>query len=172
MSDVTTFDAGGPVKKAGVFKRLVNMVPLPVWFIVPVEAILLFLLIVPSVMSIWLSLVAWQPTFGIGITDAKFVGLQNFTSLFEEPMVSAIAPVLARTVLFTLFAYLMVFVFGFLLALMMYELVSKLKGVFCRSRSVFFNRYSVCIHIRRLQIPRCSFNTPLGRPVEPEVKMT
>ena len=67
MSDVTAFDTSEPTEGVGIFKRLVNMVPLPVWFIVPVEAILLFLLITPSIMSIWLSLVSWQPTFGIGI---------------------------------------------------------------------------------------------------------
>ena len=87
MSDVTTFDTSEPTEKVGAFKRLVNKVPLPVWFIVPVEAILLFLLITPSIMSIWLSLVSWQPTFGIGILSAKFLGLKNYIDLFTEPHV-------------------------------------------------------------------------------------
>jgi len=84
MSDVTTFDDAGSGKKQGVFKRLVGMVPLPIWLIVPVEAILLFLLITPSIMSIWLSLVSWQPTFGIGILSGKFIGLKNYIDLFTE----------------------------------------------------------------------------------------
>ena len=85
MSDVTTPDHTESGKKEGMFKRLVNMVPLPVWFIVPVEAILLFLLITPSIMSIWLSLVSWQPTFGIGILSAKFLWFKNYIDLFTEP---------------------------------------------------------------------------------------
>jgi ABC-type sugar transport system permease subunit len=62
--------------------------------------------------------------------DIDFVGLANFTTLFQQPMLGAIVPVLWRTALFTLIAYGMVFLFGFLLALMMYELTSKLKGAF------------------------------------------
>jgi multiple sugar transport system permease protein len=86
MSDATMVaEQAQPEKKEGIFKRLTSMIPLPVWFIVPVEAILLFLLIVPSIMSIWLSLVNWMPTYGIGIFDAKFVGLKNFIGLFTEP---------------------------------------------------------------------------------------
>lgn len=72
-------------KKEGLLERLGKWMPLSLSLIMPVEVILLFLLIVPSLISIWLSLVSWQPTFGIGIFQAKFVGLKNFIDLFTEP---------------------------------------------------------------------------------------
>ncbi len=84
MGNATTLEYTQLDRKEGLFKRLAGKVPLPIWFIVPVEAILLFLLIVPSLMSIWLSLVSWQPTFGIGILSAKFIGLNNYIELFTE----------------------------------------------------------------------------------------
>ena len=45
----------------------------------------------------------------------------------------------------------------------------KLKGVFCRMRSLASRRYASCIHSRRLTTPRCSFIAPFGCPVEPDV---
>lgn len=62
--------------------------------------------------------------------DIDFVGFQNVWSLFQEPLSDQFYPALRRTVLFTLVNYTMVFIYGFLLALAMYELVSRLKGVF------------------------------------------
>ena len=61
MTDTSVSDHSGFGKKEGTLKRLWNMIPLSVWFIVPVEAVLLFLLIVPSLISIWLSLVPGNP---------------------------------------------------------------------------------------------------------------
>jgi multiple sugar transport system permease protein len=69
----------------GIWRRVSKWMPLSVGLIMPVEVILWFLLIIPSLISIWLSLVSWQPTFGIGIFSAKFIGLKNFISLFSEP---------------------------------------------------------------------------------------
>jgi ABC-type sugar transport system permease subunit len=62
--------------------------------------------------------------------NLDYVGLANFTSLFEKPMVDLFVPALWRTALFTVTAYFTVFLFGFLLALAMYELTSRLKGMF------------------------------------------
>lgn len=62
--------------------------------------------------------------------DVDYIGLANFTSLVEKPMVDLFVPALWRTALFTVTAYLTVFLFGFLLALAMYELTSRLKGMF------------------------------------------
>jgi len=69
----------------GLTNRLAGMIPFPTQLIIPVQAILLFLLVVPALLSIWLSLVSWQPTFGIGIFSAKFLGLKNFIDLLTEP---------------------------------------------------------------------------------------
>ena len=67
-----------------LLRRLVDKIPFSVWLIIPVECFLLFLLIIPSFISIWLSFVAWQPTFGISIFHAPFVGFENFIELFTE----------------------------------------------------------------------------------------
>jgi len=68
----------------GILRRTASMIPLSVWLIVPVEIILIFLLIAPSLISIWLSLVSWQPTFGIGILAAKFIWFKNYIELFTD----------------------------------------------------------------------------------------
>jgi multiple sugar transport system permease protein len=67
-----------------LLRKLIDKVPFAVWLIVPVECFLLFLLIVPSLISIWLSFVDWQPTFGIPIYEAPFVGFENFIELFSD----------------------------------------------------------------------------------------
>lgn len=62
--------------------------------------------------------------------DIDFIGLDNIRSVFEPPLNERFFEALRRTATFAIFNYLFVFVFGFLLALMMYELTSKLKGLF------------------------------------------
>ncbi|BDU08685.1 hypothetical protein FMUBM48_49480 [Nocardia cyriacigeorgica] len=49
---------------------------------------------------------------------------------------------------------------------------SKVNGVFCNTTSSAPSRYSRCRQRRFATIERCDTATPLGRPVEPEVKMT
>lgn len=71
--------------KKGLLDPLSKWMPFSLALIMPVEIILFFLLIIPSFISIWLSLVSWQPTFGIGIFEAEFIGLKNFIDLFTEP---------------------------------------------------------------------------------------
>ncbi len=48
---------------------------------------------------------------------------------------------------------------------------SNPHGVFCRIRSSAVSGYSSCIHSSRLTTPSCDTTTPLGLPVEPEVKI-
>lgn len=104
--------------KPGFVKRLGNLIPFSVWLIVPVEAILLFLLIIPSFISIWLSLVAWQPTYGIDIFDAKFVGLKHYLSLFTD---ARFLWACLRTFIITLTCLSAEFLIGLFLALMVYK---------------------------------------------------
>ena len=55
-------------------------------------------------------------------TDVDYVGFDNFTKVFTEPGVrDEFFPALVRTARFTALNYLMVFVFGLTLALLMYE---------------------------------------------------
>lgn len=62
--------------------------------------------------------------------DIDWVGFDNIVSLFNAPLDDRLFEALRRTIIFSVLNYAMVFLFGFLLALAMYELVSRLKGVF------------------------------------------
>lgn len=62
--------------------------------------------------------------------DIDFIGTANIESVFQAPLNERFYEALRRTTIFAIMNYLMVFVFGFVLALMMYELTSKLKGAF------------------------------------------
>jgi ABC-type sugar transport system permease subunit len=56
-------------------------------------------------------------------TDVSFVGLHNFTEIFtNETVMRDFWPALWRTTRFTILNYLMVYVFGLTLALLMYEI--------------------------------------------------
>lgn len=62
--------------------------------------------------------------------DVNWVGFDNIASLFQGPLDDRLYAALRRTIIFSCVNYVMVFLFGFLLALAMFELVSKLKGLF------------------------------------------
>lgn len=62
--------------------------------------------------------------------DVDWVGFDNIAALFRDPLDDRLYAALRRTVIFSFVNYLMVFLFGFLLALAMFELVSRLKGAF------------------------------------------
>lgn len=55
--------------------------------------------------------------------DVEYIGLDNFTRVFRDDAIAEeYWPALQRTARFTLFNYLMVYVFGLTLALLMYEI--------------------------------------------------
>jgi multiple sugar transport system permease protein len=59
-------------------------------------------------------------------TDVKYVGFDNFSKILTEPGIKdEVFPALVRTVRFTILNYIMVFVFGLSLALLMYEVGFK-----------------------------------------------
>lgn len=62
--------------------------------------------------------------------DVNWIGLANIQALFEEPLRSFFLDALRRTVIFTVINYVVVVSLGFLLALAMFELTSRLKGMF------------------------------------------
>lgn len=115
MSEITISKPIELEKREGFFKRFASSIPLPVWLIVPVEAILLFLLIVPALISIWLSLVSWQPTFGIGILQADFIGVSNFIEVLTEPR---FLWAFFRTIIITMVCVGMEFLIGLGLAML------------------------------------------------------
>jgi ABC-type sugar transport system permease subunit len=61
-------------------------------------------------------------------TDVNFVGLRNFVTIFQSPLVEQFLPSMGRTVVLTLAGYFMVFAFGLTLALLLYE--GHFSGVF------------------------------------------
>lgn len=63
-------------------------------------------------------------------SNVSFIGLRNFVTLFQEPFISEFLPALRRTATFTILNYATVYLFGFTLALLMFEYKSKLKKPF------------------------------------------
>lgn len=63
-------------------------------------------------------------------TEIAYIGLENLWSLFRDPLWPIFSEVLRRTAIFTVVNYIVVVVLGFLLALAMFESVSRLKGAF------------------------------------------
>ncbi len=73
-------------------------------------------------------------------TNVAYVGLENFKSIFQEPIINEYLPAVKRTAVFTLINYATVFVFGMPLALLLFEYVSRLKQGFF---SIIFMPYVV-----------------------------
>jgi ABC-type sugar transport system permease subunit len=94
-------------------------------FVAPQLLLYLGLTIVPLLVSIPIVL-----TDRINFTDQNidFVGLSNFITIFQAPLVEQFLPSLTRTVILTLSNYVLVFAFGLTLALLMYE--GKFRGIF------------------------------------------
>lgn len=62
--------------------------------------------------------------------DVAWIGLDNVRAMLQPPLVDRFGDALQRTALFALVNYVMVYLFGFVLALAMFELTSRLKGLF------------------------------------------
>jgi len=60
----------------------------------------------------------------------KFVGMKNLVMIFSEPFFSDFWEALKRTVNFTILNYLMIYIIGLSLALIMFEYTTKLKRFF------------------------------------------
>lgn len=81
--------------------------------LLPANIILLFLIIIPTILVIWFSLVNFQPTFGINFWEAKFVFLDNyFKILMDDEFVKAVI----RTVYISLICLGVEFTMGLLIA--------------------------------------------------------
>lgn len=57
---------------------------IPVWLIVPAQLILLFLVLVPALISIFLSLTDWRPTHGVEWWAANIVWFENYVALLSD----------------------------------------------------------------------------------------
>jgi multiple sugar transport system permease protein len=59
-------------------RELIKRIPFPIALIIPIEIVLMFLLIFPLIVEIWVSLTNWTPLLGTNWWHAKFVGLKNY----------------------------------------------------------------------------------------------
>ncbi len=62
--------------------------------------------------------------------NVKFVGLSNFTSIFKSPVIEQFLPALKRTVIFAIVNYATLFIFALPLALVMFEMRSRIKKAY------------------------------------------
>lgn len=88
-------------------------IPSNLAMLLPTNAILLFLIIIPTILVIWLSLVNFQPTFGRAFYESEFIFLQNYRKiLMDEGFLKSIM----RTILMSLIALGLEFVIGLVIA--------------------------------------------------------
>ena len=88
-------------------------IPSNLVMLLPTNAILLFLIIIPTILVIWLSIVNFQPTFGRNFYESEFIFLQNYRKiLMDEDFLKSIM----RTVLISLIALGLEFVIGLVIA--------------------------------------------------------
>ncbi len=100
---------------------------LEILFVMPQLLLYLTLTILPFFVAIPLVLTDRKSILD---TNVNFVGFKNFVTLFQEPFISEFLPALKRTIVFTVLNYSTVYIFGFTLALLMFEYKSKLKNPF------------------------------------------
>lgn len=102
-------------------------IPANVIMLLPTNIILLFLIIIPTILVIWFSLVNFQPTFGMNFWEAKFVFLNNYLKIVtDKEFVKSII----RTVYISLICLGVEFSVGLLIA-------SILTGKICGKNILF-----------------------------------
>jgi len=102
-------------ESATIVESITDRVSVPVLMVVPTVAVLLFLLVVPVLVSIRLSLSSWSPIAGVPWWEAEIIWLDNFVELFGD---SDFLYSVALTVGIVVTAVTVEFVVGFGLALL------------------------------------------------------
>ncbi len=95
-------------KEGGLWRGLVRLCPWKVLLILPMEAILCFLLIVPGVLLLYLSMTSWTPLMG-DWWNGEFVGLENYIEILRDDRFLASV---GRTLLITVVAVPLEFLLG------------------------------------------------------------
>jgi len=91
-------------------------IPVNLLMLLPTNVILLFLIVIPTILVIWFSLVNFQPTFGLNFWDSKFVFFRNYLKILKDPdFVKAVV----RTVYISLICLAVEFSIGLLVASML-----------------------------------------------------
>jgi len=88
-------------------------IPTNIVMLLPTNIILLFLIIIPTILVIWFSLVNFQPTFGLNFWESDFVFLDNYLKILtDNEFVNAVT----RTVFMSLICLAVEFTLGLLIA--------------------------------------------------------
>jgi multiple sugar transport system permease protein len=73
------------MKQEDAMKNPLKRIPFPIALIIPIEIVMMFLLIFPLIVEIWVSLTNWTPLLGTNWWHAKFIGLKNYYQiLFKD----------------------------------------------------------------------------------------
>lgn len=83
--------------------------------IAPMQLLLWFLLIVPTLIVLYLSLVAWEPRMGVDWWNAPFIFLGNYVKVFQD---SRFWAAIGRSVIIVAVAVSLEFLIGLVLALL------------------------------------------------------
>jgi len=84
-----------------------------VLMILPVQFIMLFLIIIPTILVIWFSVINFQPTFGKPFWESQFVGLDNYAKILSNiEFINAVA----RTISVSLMCLAVEFLLGLVIA--------------------------------------------------------
>jgi multiple sugar transport system permease protein len=81
--------------------------------LLPTNAILLFLIVIPTILVIWLSIVNFQPTFGVNFWESEFAGLSNYVKILQD---SGFVLSVVRTILVSLVCLGVEFAVGLLIS--------------------------------------------------------
>ncbi len=87
--------------------------PINVLMLLPTNIILMFLIIIPTILVIWLSVVNFQPTFGINFWESRFVFLDNYLKIIRD---NEFVRAVTRTVLVSLVCLAVEFTVSLLIA--------------------------------------------------------
>jgi len=94
-------------------RGLSSLTNAPNLMVLPVQIILFTLVILPTAISIWLSVTFWQPNLFVPIWEARFVYLKNFQDLFFN---QAFTESIVRTIGYTIICITAEFLLGLFLA--------------------------------------------------------
>lgn len=104
------------MRSKGISNPVRRLLSLKVMLVMPVQVILFFLVIVPTILVIWFSVTDYHLTFGVDFWNAKIVGLMNFMRILND---MDFIYALSRTISIAVLCTLMEFALALLLCLLL-----------------------------------------------------
>jgi len=81
--------------------------------LLPTNVIMFFLIIIPTILVIWFSLVNYQPNLGLNFWQSKFIFLENYIKILQD---KAFLYAFLRTIIISVICIIVEFVIGLLIA--------------------------------------------------------